>query len=472
MLVEYIAIFPEAWLFFGIIIMCAAAWINFSGTCKTFYAISKWSILPTIFLTAVFYDRNIAAIWENNDYTTFFKIIIYLFSLSWITLLNKRFQNREKQSFIYYVYVLISLLCYSIGLSSREFWLTALAFSLCQFLNVMLAKIDADEESLHRIRYYRIFVLFFCFLLWIGILILYYQVGSSNYSDIFTFLTTNNDFSFLLKLSFVLIMLFFLFAVGVAPFHFWFAGIISGCIFPVAGFLTIIPSLGYFPTMINLLVNVLAPFYEWFVPVMVIFGVLSIFIGAIGANSEENLHRLFAYAELYYIGVFLTAAADMQNQSLIGTLIYLLIYVFSFFGIYTVFSGCRNKGEYVSQLKDIRGLSTQRPFLSAAFLGLMISLIGMPPLLGFLGKLSVINSLVAAHSYGLMAIISFSILILACAYLKVITVIYFEPRNINFDRVDKNVYIYIVINILLIAVTILNPKYLIHDVEMMLAAIL
>lgn len=55
---------------------------------------------------------------------------------------------------------------------------------------------------------------------------------------------------------------------------------------------------------------------------------------------------------------------------------------------------------------------------------------------------------------------------------QIITVIYFEPRNISFDRVDKGVYTYIAVNLLLIAVTVINPKYLMHDVEMMLAAIL
>ena len=110
--------------------------------------------------------------------------------------------------------------------------------------------------------------------------------------------------------------------------------------------------------------------------------------------------------------------------------------------------------------------------MMAAFLILMISLIGTPPLLGFLGKLSVINALVAGGSYGLMAVVAFSMLILVYAYLKIITVIYFEPRNISFDRVDKGVYTYIAVNLFLIAVTVINPKYLMHDVEMMLAAIL
>lgn len=298
------------------------------------------------------------------------------------------------------------------------------------------------------------------------------RYGGGGYEELGKFLTAQTETLWQLRLAFVMIMVFFLFALGVAPFHFWFADAVSGAVLPVAGYLTIVPVLAYFPAFVNLIVNVLAPLYAWFVPVMLVFGVLSVFIGAVGANSEDNLRRIFAYAGLYYVGVLLVSAADMHGQSLLGAFIYLLVYVLAFFGVYTVFAGCRSKGEYLRCLSEIRGLSTQRPFLAAAFLILMISLIGTPPLLGFLGKLSVINALVAGGSYGLMAVVAFSMLILVYAYLKIITVIYFEPRNISFDRVDKGVYTYIAVNLLLIAVTVINPKYLMHDVEMMLAAIL
>ena len=271
-----------------------------------------------------------------------------------------------------------------------------------------------------------------------------------------------------ISLAFVLITIFFLFALGVAPFHFWYANVVSCVILPVAGYLTFIPTLVYFSIFVNLMNNVLAPLYGTYENAILFFGVLSVFMGAIGANSEDNLRKIFAYAGLYYIGVVIIAAADMQDQSLQGAFIYLFVYILAFFGVYTVFAGCRSKGDYLHNLDEVRGLSTQRPLLSATLLVLMISLIGTPPLVGFLGKLSVINALVVSNHYGLMAVVAFSVLILACAYLRVITAVYFEPRNINFDRVDKEVYICIAINVILIVMTVLNPKYLMHDVEMML----
>ena len=62
-------------------------------------------------------------------------------------------------------------------------------------------------------------------------------------------------------------------------------------------------------------------------------------------------------------------------------------------------------------------------------------------------------------------------LILAYAYLKIITVVYFEPRNNAFDIVDRGVYWCMVINIIIMLIAIINPKYLMHDVELMLVAV-
>lgn len=472
MLVDYIALLPEAVLLAGMVLMVLVFRFRAANTAKTFYTLSKWFLLPVIVLTAVFYDRDIGVLWANNDYTTMVKVVVYLFALGWCSLSYRRFQNREGESFAFHFLVLAALVGFSVGLSSCQLWLTASALTVSLLASSFMLGIGTDDETRLRRWLHLLFVVLFVSFLWGGVYLFYRQCDGTAYEEIIGLLSVADLSSDRLRLAFVLVMLFFLFALGAAPFHFWFVETVSFAVLPVAGFLSIVPGLAYFSVMVNLLTNVFTPLYGWFMPVMVVFGIISIFVGAIGANSEDNLRRIFACAELYYVGVLLVAASDLQQQSLAGALLYLQVYVLAFFGIYTVFAGCRNKGEYLSRLSEIRGLSTQRPFLAAFFLGLMISLIGMPPLLGFLGKLSVVNALVAGGGYGLMAVVAFSMLILAHAYLKVITVIYFEPRNINFDRVDKSVYIYIAVNILLVAITVISPKYLMRDVEMMLAAIL
>lgn len=468
MIVKYIALLPEIILAFGIVFMALIRLFRSANTQKTFFTISKWVLILATVTSIIFYNRSVGDFWQNNNYNTLFKVVMYLLSIGWGALSLKRFQNKDQVSFWFYFMLLSCLLCFAVALSYSSLLLLALMLTFCQLLNFFLLRLDIEEEEIGCCRKYLLLSTLFCLILWGGILILWHLAGSSDYAVIKDFVVNQDHMSKQLSFAFAMITIFFLFALGVAPFHFWQANVVSCAILPVAGYLTFIPILAYFSIFVNLMNNVLAPLYGTYENVILFFGVLSVFLGAIGANSEDNLRKIFAYAGLYYIGVVIIAAADMQEQSLQGAFIYLFVYILAFFGVYTVLAGCRSKGEYLHNLDEMRGLSTQRPFLSATLLVLMISLIGTPPLVGFLGKLSVINALVVSNHYGLMAVVAFSVLILACAYLRVITAVYFEPRNINFDRVDKEVYVCIAVNVILIVMTVLNPKYLMHDVEMML----
>ena len=81
MLVNYVALLPEAVLTAGVLLAVLVRFLRSANTAKTFLTLAKWTILPAMMLTAVFYDRNVGGFWSNNDYTTLFKIVIFLFAL-------------------------------------------------------------------------------------------------------------------------------------------------------------------------------------------------------------------------------------------------------------------------------------------------------------------------------------------------------------------------------------------------------
>ena len=104
--------------------------------------------------------------------------------------------------------------------------------------------------------------------------------------------------------------------------------------------------------------------------------------------------------------------------------------------------------------------------------GFMVSMLGTPPMLGFLGKLSVINYLIIQGSYVFIGLILTALLLLAYAFLNVIKAVYFDSLTNVFDRADKGVYICLMINLILVLISILNPKYLMHDAEAILSTVL
>lgn len=93
-----------------------------------------------------------------------------------------------------------------------------------------------------------------------------------------------------------LIIAAMLFLLAVAPFHFWYADVIGVSVLPVSGFLTIVPVFAYVACLADLVLNIFLPAYPVLRDAVVIFGVLSLVIGVLNANIEQNMRRLFAYS--------------------------------------------------------------------------------------------------------------------------------------------------------------------------------
>ncbi len=471
MLTDYIALLPEFVLALGMLTLVLVNAFRHSNTPKTFYTLSRIFIFISAALTALFYNQNIGEYLHNNAYTTLFKMLLYFFTFIICYLSAKRFVSKGLPSFSFYTMMLFNLLSYSVAISSWNVLLLCLSLSAAFVGNIFLVKIEKPEEERRHVLYYILLSTVVALIMLSGAAMLYYHLKTFDYRVIEEFLSVRSNLIWQHHFAFTCVVGGILLMMGVAPLHFWFSNVVGKSILPVAAYLSVVPVFAYFSCLVNVCVNAFYPLLGWFNTVFIVFGILSIFIGAIGANSENNLRKIFAFSGLYYIGVTLLALFPINDNSLMSAFTYLLVYVVAICGIYTIFYGYRSKGKYLYNLDDIKGVATQRPFLSAAILVFMISLIGTPPLLGFLGKLSVINSLVIGHRYALLAVVLFSMLILAYAYLKIITVVYFEPRNNAFDIVDRGVYWCMVINIIIMLIAIINPKYLMHDVELMLVAV-
>ena len=446
--------------------------IRHQNTPKTFYTLSRFFIVAALIFSAIFYNQNIPGYIQNNSFTNLFKFLIYIFIIIWNHLSVKRFISKNTPSFMFYSIMIINILCMSLAISATNLLLLCISLSLSFLCNYPLLTIEETPQEKKLSARYFVFSLFFVTAFAIGVFLIYNHTHNLSYTDILQSIETKQIPHSTALLSISLILIALLFMMGIAPFHFWFAEAVSISILPVAGYLTIIPIFAYYACFINIAANVFAPMLPYFYKTFIICGVLSVLTGAIGANSEENLRKIFAYSGLYCMGVILLGLFPLNNYSLISSFIYLLTYIIAVSGIYTVFYGYRSKGKYLSCLKDIEGVYSQRPYLSAALLLYMISLIGIPPMLGFLGKLSIINDMVIGSKFAIIAIILFAMIILVYAYLKIITAVYFEARNNSFDIVDKGVYICMIICIFVMIAIIIDPQYLMYELENNLMVVL
>ncbi len=472
MLQEYIALLPEILLLLGILAMLAVRLLRHRNTPKTFYTLSRFFIVLAIIFSAIFYNQNITGYLQNNSFTNLFKFLMYTFILIWNHLSVKRFISKNTPSFMFYTIIMVDLLCMSLAISAINLWVLCASLSLGFLCNYPLLTIEETPQEKKLSAKYFIFSLLFVAAFAFGVFLIRNYISDLSYANILRNIETEEIPYSVAILSASLILAALLFMMGIAPFHFWFAEAVSISVLPVAGYLTIIPIFAYYACFINISANVFVAVLPCFYKTFIICGVLSVLAGAIGANSEDNLRKIFAYSGLYCMGVILLGLFPLNGYSLISSFIYLLAYIIAVSGIYTVLYGYRSKGKYLSCLEDIKGVYSQRPYISAALLLFMISLIGIPPMLGFLGKLSIINNMVIDGKFTIIGIILFAMIILVYAYLKIITAVYFEVRNNGFDIVDKGVYICMVICILVMVAIIIDPQYLMYEIENNLMVVL
>ena len=470
----YISFLPEFFLLVGAGIILFVAHFRSSNTPKTYFTLAKFFVGMSLLSTVVFYNQSVEPHWfRNSSYTTLFKVLIYLAALAAFYLGCKWFLNKNRSSMGYYLAAMLSLLLLTLAVSAQNMLVLFACLELSFALNVYFIRLNLDEDITKPVLRRFLFGGALSALIFISGLLLFYKLGIPyDWHGAYAFFETHDTAAWQYSLAAVLILIPLLYMLGIAPFHLWFADVIGAVHLPVATFITFIPPVAYIAVLIEVLSNVFYPLYPELHRFIACCGALSVLVGAVGANSKTDLRRMFAYVGLCNWGIVLVCLSWLNDNGLLCAFICMLVYLLAQFGIYTTFYAFKSKGEYLSELSELSGVSEVRPYISAALLVFMVSMLGTPPMLGFLGKLSVINYLIIQGSYVFIGLILTALLLLAYAFLNVIKAVYFDSLTNVFDRADKGVYICLMINLILVLISILNPKYLMHDAEAILSTVL
>lgn len=469
-MLNFMALIPETLLSATLVLMLLTFWLRDKNTPKTFYTIAKWGVLAALIAEVVLYNQSLLREnYINNSQIMLFKVIVYLLLLGNMHISLKWFLSEDKSSFRFYFTVLLLQLCWVAALSAVNLlvFVAVLMVGLAVAYWLLGTHIQDDEEELNEIRRFRWVALLYGGIGIIGAWWLGALSGGFQFADIRALVTENpqNVEAFAAA---AMVMVSLLFMLGVAPFHFWMAGVLSAAILPVSGYLSVVPLFAIYACLINLMTEALEPMFALFIPVLKVFAVISILIGAIGANNENNLRKLFVFSRLFVIGIVLAVLVGLSETAEFSGFVFLLVSMLAMAGIYTVFYGFKSKGEYLSNMQDVAGIAESKPYIAAAMLMFMTSLLGFPPLLGFVGMLIVLDDLVSVHQYGIILAVMLGILMMASAYLRVIKVMYFDEKQRSFDRVDRGIYMILLTDVVIIVALLVSPKELLGAIAAML----
>src|SRR5216683_6152406 len=219
-----------------------------------------------------------------------------------------------------------------------------------------------------------------------------------------------------------------LFKIAAVPFHQWAPDAYEGAPTSITGFMSVAVKAAAWAMLLRILVFGLWPLRAIYTPMIVVVSIATMTGANFAALTQSNTKRLLAYSSIAHVGYMLLAFVAMGTSQpgspgfldgFKGILIYLLVYTFMNLGAFAVITSLRQRKVIGDELDDMAGLYQRAPVEAALMLLFLLSLAGIPPAAGFLGKYYIFLSLIESGHYGLASLGVFYSLFGLYYYLKI-----------------------------------------------------
>ncbi|WP_299427409.1 NADH-quinone oxidoreductase subunit NuoN [uncultured Shimia sp.] len=223
------------------------------------------------------------------------------------------------------------------------------------------------------------------------------------------------------------------FKVSAVPFHMWTPDVYEGAPTPITAFFATAPKLAAMGLFARVLFDAFGGVVGDWQQIIALLSVLSMFLGAVAAIGQTNIKRLMAYSSIAHMGYALMGLAAGTALGVEAMLVYMAIYVTMNVGTFAFILSMEKDGQPVTDIASLNMYSKQSSGRALALLFLLFSLAGVPPFLGFFGKLYVLR---AAYEGGLawLAIAGVVASVIgAFYYLRIVFYMYFGEEGDALD---------------------------------------
>jgi len=201
----------------------------------------------------------------------------------------------------------------------------------------------------------------------------------------------------MLVLAYLLIFVGLGFKLALAPFHLWAPDVYQNAPTPVAGWIGSGSKIAAAALLIALLKPVSSTLKDALIPALAALAVLSMVVGNLGALRQTNLKRLLAYSAIANAGYLLVGVVAFSEPGNTSVIFYILVYSLASLGAFGVVAVLTDTLGRDAEISDFNGCWTKTPGLAVAFLVFVLSLAGIPPLAGFLGKFYLFYAAIGAE---------------------------------------------------------------------------
>lgn len=335
---------------------------------------------------------------------------------------------------------MLALLGMFIMISGNNFLVIYLGLELLTLSSYTLVALRRDNAMATEaaMKYFVLGAMASGFLLY-GLSMLYGATGSLDIGQVFKAVNSGQIRHQVLVFGLVFVVAGLAFKLGVVPFHMWIPDVYQGAPTAVTLMIGGAPKLAAFAITIRLLVDGLLPLAIDWQQMLAVLAIGSLLVGNLAAIAQTNLKRMLAYSTISQMGfVLLGLLSGVINGNVdaaavegaySSAMFYVVSYVLTTLAAFGVILLLAREGFESEEIADLAGLNQRSPLYAGVMAVCLFSMAGIPPLVGFYAKLSVLQALVASGQGLYIALAVFAVLmslIGAFYYLRVVKVMYFD----------------------------------------------
>jgi len=443
LLVESIPILPEMLLYFFAFIVLAVsailprqdrrwiAWLSLTGTIL---------VIPTVFNDARNLSGMAAAPVFFGDVAVdplafFFKLVFLVGAVLTILISIDYLEVEHAQAGEYYALVMIataSMMLMASSLSLLMIFVSLETMALCVYILVGFLK--ENRKSNEAALKYFILGGFSTAIFLYGASLVYGTTGSIQLSKIAAAAVSGAPGLQLTVLGLILITVALAFKVAAVPFHMYIPDAYEGAPTAITAFISTASKAAAFVVALRVLLTGFPGLFAWWAPLVALMAAASMTLGNITAILQDNMKRMLAYSSIAHAGYTLVGVlvAGMPGETgqfgVKAVAIYLMVYTFMNIGAFGLVIMLRRENLVGDQVVDFSGLHKRSPLAAFTMLIFLLSLAGIPPLAGFMGKWYLFGAAIKGHYAWLAVLMVLNSAVSLYYYFRVVVCMYLrEP---------------------------------------------
>ena len=302
-----------------------------------------------------------------------------------------------------------------------------------------------------------------------GISIFYGLTGSTNIYEINSLMQAAQAHGLTFILASLLIFVGMGFKISAAPFHFWTPDVYEGSPIPITAYLSIASKAAGFALLIRFIkvtfIQSVDPDGFWHLinavdwkTILIIISILTMTLGNFTALWQNNMKRLLAYSSIAHAGYLLLGLTVLSNEGIVAIIVYFIVYGLMNLGAFLIVMLIANKiGS--EEIDDYNGLGSRAPFLSVSLAIFLVSLTGLPPTAGFIGKLYIFLALVDAKMITVAVIALLNTVVSLYYYIRVLKHVFLNEPDKNVPEFSTSIVSIVFVTLMIVPILIFGVYF-------------